>query len=187
MSLAEKNLNMSDARWYIVNAHSGFEKKVAETIRERAEKKGLGSLFEEIFVPVESFVEVKKGKKVQSERKFFPGYVLVKMVMNDETWQIVKQTPRVSGFLGGGGSKPQPITTREAESIFKKVEEGKVTPKSKVSFTVGDNVKITDGPFESFTGVVEEVHEDTSKLKVGVSIFGRSTPVELDFTQVEKG
>ncbi len=177
---------MADARWYIVNAHSGFEKKVAEAIRERATKKGLDGMFEEIFVPVESYVEVKKGKKVQSERKFFPGYVLVKMIMNDETWQIVKQTPKVSGFLGGGGSKPQPITQREAEGIFKQVEEGKKTPKSKVSYSIGDNVKITDGPFESFVGVVEEVVEETSKLKVGVSIFGRSTPVELDFTQVEK-
>ena len=186
MSVAEKSLDMSNARWYIVNAHSGFEKKVAETIRESADKKGLGGLFEEIFVPTESYVEVKKGKKVQSERKFFPGYVLVKMVMNDETWQIVKQTPRVSGFLGGGGAKPQPITQREAESIFKQVEEGKATPKSKVSFNVGDNVKITDGPFDSFVGTVDEVDEHNNKLKVGVSIFGRSTPVELDFTQVEK-
>lgn len=143
-------------------------------------------MFEEIVVPTESFVEVKKGKKVQSERKFFPGYVLIKMVMNDETWQVVKQTPKVSGFLGGGGARPQPITQREAESIFKQVEEGKKAPKSKISFTVGDNVKIIDGPFESFVGTIEEVDADSSKLKIGVSIFGRSTPVELEFTQVEK-
>ncbi len=179
---------MTGARWYIVSAHSGFEKKVAEAIRERADKENLGNMFEEIFVPTESFVEVKKGKKVQSERKFFPSYVLVKMIMNDQTWQLVKQTPKVTGFLGGsGGAKPQPITQKEAERIFKQVEEGKATPKSKVSFSVGDSVKITDGPFESFVGTVDEVDEHSNKLKVGVSIFGRSTPVELDFTQVEKG
>lgn len=177
---------MADAKWYIINAHSGFEKKVADAIKERAEQKGLGDHFEEVFVPVESFIEVKKGKKVESERRFFPGYVMVKMIMNDETWQIVKNTPRVSSFLGGGGSKPQPISKREAESIFAQVEEGKKAPKSKVSFISGDNVKIIDGAFESFVGTIEEVDEDNSKLKVAVSIFGRSTPVELDFTQVEK-
>jgi len=178
---------MADARWYIINAHSGFEKKVAESIRENADKKGLGGLIEEIFVPTESINEIKKGKKVQTERKYFPGYVMVKMMMNDETWQIVKNTPKVSGFLGGGGVKPQPITQREVESIFKQVEEGKKAPKSKLSFIAGDTVKITDGPFESFVGTVEEVDDSNNKLKVGVSIFGRSTPVELDFTQVEKG
>ncbi len=178
---------MTNARWYIVHANSGFEKKVAEAIKERAEKKGLTPHFEDIVVPVEPYLEVRKGKKIQSERKFFPGYVLVKMVLNDETWQIVKNTPRVSGFLGGGGSRPQPITEKEAKAIMNKVEEiSKSAPKSKVSFIVGDTVKIVEGPFESFIGSVEEVHEDTNKLRVGVSIFGRSTPVELEFTQVEK-
>jgi transcriptional antiterminator NusG len=177
---------MTKTQWYIVHANSGSEKKVAESIKERAEKKGLTDLFEQVVVPTESFVEVKRGKKVQSERRYFPGYVLVKMVMNDETWQLVKQTPKVSGFLGGGGAKPQPISEKEATAIMSQVEEGKKSPKSKVSFHTGDNVKIIDGAFESFIGVVEEVDEEHSKLKVGVSIFGRSTPVELAFTQVMK-
>ena len=177
---------MAEAKWYIVNAHSGHEKKVAEGIKESAEKKGLSDHFEEVFVPTESLVEIKKGKKVESERKFFPGYVMVKMLMNDETWQIVKNTPKVSGFLGGGGSRPQPITQREADKIFKQVEEGKATPKSKISFANGDQVKINDGPFDSFVGTVDEVDDVNSKLKVGVSIFGRVTPVELEFAQVEK-
>lgn len=177
---------MTNAKWYIINAQSGFEKKVAETIRERADKKGLGNLIEEIFVPTESLTEVKKGKKVQTERKFFPGYVMVKMTMNDESWQIIKNTPKVSGFLGGAGSKPQPITQREVESIFKQIQEGTKDPKAKVSFSIGESVKITEGPFESFVGTVDEVDEINNKLKVGVSIFGRSTPVEIDFTKVEK-
>ena len=177
---------MAEAKWYIINAHSGFEKKVADSIKERAESKGVGELIEEVFVPVESYMEVKKGKKVQAERRFFPGYVLVKMHMNDEAWQVVKNTPKVSGFLGGGGSKPVPISNKEAESIFAQVEEGKQSPKNKISFIAGDSIKIIEGPFESFVGTVEEVDEDNSKLKVGVSIFGRSTPVELDFAQVEK-
>jgi len=177
---------MANPRWYIVNAHSGFEKKVADAIKENAEQKNLADKFEEIFVPTESFIEVKKGKKVESERKFFPGYVMVKMEMNDETWQVVKNTPRVSGFLGGGGNKPQPISEREAKSIFDQVEEGKKAPKSKLSFIVGDTVKIIEGAFDSFVGTIDEVDEDSSKLKVGVSIFGRTTPVEVDFTQVEK-
>lgn len=177
---------MTNAKWYIINAQSGFEKKVAETIRERADKKGLGNLIEEIFVPTESLTEVKKGKKVQTERKFFPGYVMVKMTMNDESWQIIKNTPKVSGFLGGAGAKPQPITQREVESIFKQIQEGTKAPKGKVSFSIGESVKITDGPFDSFVGTVDEVDEINNKLKVGVSIFGRSTPVEIDFSKVEK-
>lgn len=177
---------MAEAKWYIVNAHSGFEKKVAEAITERATKKGLEKSFEEIFIPTESYIEVKKGKKVEAERRFFPGYVMVKMEMNDETWQIVKGTPRVAGFLGGGGSTPQPITKREAQNIFKQVEEGKAAPKSNVTYSIGDNVKIIEGPFESFVGVVDQVDEDHSKLKVAVSIFGRSTPVEIEFDKVEK-
>ncbi len=177
---------MAEAKWYIINAHSGFEKKVAESIQERAIKNGLESHFEEIFVPVESYIEVKKGKKVESERRFFPGYVMVKMNMNDETWQVVKGTPRVAGFLGGAGSKPQAITKREAEKIFKQVEEGKTAPKSNIQFNAGDNVKIIEGPFESFIGTVEQVDEHNNKLKVAVSIFGRSTPVEIEFEKVEK-
>ncbi|HCR85424.1 MAG TPA: transcription termination/antitermination protein NusG [Alphaproteobacteria bacterium] len=178
---------MTQAKWYIVNAASGSEKKAAEAIKERAVKKGIDGLFEEISVPTESYLEVKRGKKVQSERRFLPGYVLVKMVMNDETWQLVKNTPKITGFLGGGGAKPQPISEREAMNILKQVEDGKKAPKSKVSFHVGDSVKIIDGAFESFVGSVEEVDEDGGKLKVAVSIFGRATPVELAFSQVEKG
>lgn len=177
---------MAQAKWYIVNAASGSEKKAAEAIKERAVKKGIDAMFEEISVPTESYVEVKRGKKVQSERRFLPGYVLVKMVMNDDTWQLVKNTPKITGFLGGGGSKPQPISEKEAMAILKQVEDGKKSPRSKVSFQIGDAVKIIDGAFESFVGTVDEVDEESNKLKVGVSIFGRSTPVELAFTQVEK-
>ena len=176
---------MSEAKWYIIHANSGAEKKAADNIKERARKKGLETSIEEVFVPTESFLEVKRGKKVESERRFFPGYMLVKMVMNDETWQLVRQTPKVTGFLGGSG-KPQPISEREAQAIFSQVEEGKKSPRSKVSYAVGDTVKIIDGAFDSFVGVVDEVDEDSNKLKVGVSIFGRTTPVELAFTQVEK-
>lgn len=176
---------MSEAKWYIVNANSGSEKKAAENIKERAEKNGLTKYIEEVFVPTESYLEVKRGKKVESERRFFPGYMLVKMVMNDQSWQLVKQTPKITGFLGGGGNKPQPISEREAQAIFNKVEEGKKSPRSKVSYNIGDTVKIIDGAFDSFVGVVDEIDEENNKLKVGVSIFGRTTPVELSFTQVE--
>jgi transcription termination/antitermination protein NusG len=173
-------------RWYIVHAHSGFEKKVAETIKEQATKKGLDGSFEDILVPTQAITEVKKGKKVNTERKFFPGYVLVKMDMNDATWQVVKNTPRVTGFLGGGGNKPQPISEAEAMRIFKQVEEGVTSETTTVLFEVGEQVKIVEGPFESFVGVVDGVDEDKKKLKVAVSIFGRSTPVELEYSQVEK-
>lgn len=173
-------------RWYIVQAHSGFEKKVADAIRERAEQKELTELFEDFFVPVETVSEVKKGKKVNVERKFFPGYVMVKMKINDDTWQLVKNTPRVTGFLGGSGNRPQPISEREAEQIFKQVQEGIESPRNTVEYEIGDSVKVTDGPFDSFVGVVEGIDEEKNKLKVAVSIFGRSTPVELDYTQVEK-
>lgn len=173
-------------RWYIVHAHSGFEKKVAQTIREQAAKKGLEQAFEDVYVPIESVVEVKKGKRVNAERKFFPGYVMVKMDLNDDTWHLVKSTPKVTGFLGGSGNKPQPISNREAERIFQQVQEGIESPKHSVQFAMGDSVKVIDGPFDSFVGVVEDVDDVKNKLKVAVSIFGRSTPVELDFTQVEK-
>ncbi len=180
---APKNAN---AKWYIVHVHSGQEKRAAQYIEEQAAKKGLKEKFEEIFVPVEQYVDVKKGKRVNAERKFFPGYVLVNMEMNDETWQVVKNTPRVTSFLGGGGNKPQPVPQREVDAIFQQVQEGLEAPKHAVQFNTGESVKVIDGPFESFVGVIEEIDDERNKLKVAVSIFGRSTPVELDFTQVEK-
>ena len=174
-------------RWYIVHAHSGFEKKIAETIKEQAIKKNLQHLIEEVVVPVEEITEVRRGKKVTAERKFFPGYVLVKMELTDETWHMVKNTPKVSGFLGGGGKgRPVPITEKEAQSIFSQVREGVDNPKSKVSFEIGENVKIIEGPFESFVGLVEGVDDEKSRVKVSVSIFGRATPVDLEFNQVMK-
>ncbi len=174
-----------DYKWYIVNALSGHEKKVAQAITEQAKKKGLADYFQEVTVPVEEVVEVKKGKKVNAERKFFPGYVMVKMHLNDDTWHLVKNVERVNGFLGGKG-KPLPISEKEVEHIFRQVKEGVDKPKHAVSFESGESVKIVDGPFESFVGVVEEVDNDKNRLKVAVSIFGRSTPVELEFFQVEK-
>lgn len=173
-------------RWYIVHAHSGFEKKVAAAILEQAEQKGISDKFEEVVVPTEEVVEVRRGKKVQAERKFFPGYVLAKMEMSDETWQLVKNTPKVTGFLGGKGIRPQPITEAEAQSIFKQAEEGATAKRNLVHFDIGEQVKIIDGPFESFIGSVEDIDEDRGKLKVSVSIFGRATPVELTFDQVHK-
>lgn len=174
-------------RWYIVHAHSGFEKKIADSIKESAVKKNLTHLIEDVVVPVEEVMEVRKGKKVTSERKFFPGYVMVKMELTDETWHMVKNTAKVTGFLGGGGKgRPVPITEKEAQSIFAQVREGVEHPKSKVSFEVGENVKIIDGPFESFVGMVEGVDDEKSRVKVSVSIFGRATPVDLEYTQVQK-
>ncbi len=173
-------------RWYIIHAHSGFEKKVAQAILETAAQKGLSESFEQVVVPTENVVEVRRGKKTQAERKFFPGYVLAKMDMTDATWQIVKTTPKVTGFLGGKGIRPQPITEKEAMAIFSAVEEGAASPRHQVHYDVGENVKIIDGPFESFIGVVEDVDDGRSKLKVSVSIFGRATPVELNFDQVHK-
>jgi transcriptional antiterminator NusG len=171
--------------WYIVQAHSGFEKKVASAIKERAEREGVADLFEDVVVPTEEVVEVKKGRKVSGERKFFPGYVMVKMKMTDHAWHLVKTTPKVSGFLGGNG-RPHPVPQKEVDAIFKQVEEGIEKPKHLVSFEVGESVRINEGPFESFNGVVEEVDNEKATLKVSVSIFGRATPVELEFTQVEK-
>lgn len=175
------------ARWYIVHAHSGFEKKVAQSIKEQAVQKNLASQIEDVVVPVEEVTEVRRGKKVNAERKFFPGYVMVKMQLNDATWHMVKNTPKVTGFLGGGGKgKPVPITEKEAENIFAQVREGIEHPHAAVSFEVGENVKIIDGPFDSFVGLVESVDDEKQRVKVSVSIFGRSTPVDLDFSQVEK-
>jgi transcriptional antiterminator NusG len=174
-------------RWYIVHAYSGFEKKVAQSIREQAVQKNIAHLIEEVVVPVEEVVEVRRGKKVAAERKFFPGYVMVKMELTDETWHMVKNTAKVTGFLGGGGKgRPVPITDKEADSIFAQVRDGITPSKSMISFEIGENVKIIDGPFESFVGLVEQVDDEKSRVKVSVSIFGRSTPVDLEYSQVEK-
>jgi transcriptional antiterminator NusG len=172
-------------RWYIVHAYSNFEKKVADAIRERAAQAGLENAFEEIVVPMEEVVEIKRGKKVASERKFFPGYVLVKMELNDRTIVLIKNTPKVTGFLGAD-NKPQPISEAEAQRILNQVKEGVDRPKPSIHFEIGEQVRVADGPFASFSGLVEEVDEERARLKVAVSIFGRATPVELEYGQVEK-
>ena len=172
-------------RWYIVHAYSNFEKKVADSIKEQAAQRGLGDLFEQVLVPTEKVVEVRRGRKVDAERKFFPGYVLVKMDLTDEAFHLIKNTPKVTGFLGAD-NKPMPIPEREAERIKGQVAEGVEHPKPSVSFEVGETVRVADGPFASFNGIVEEVDESRSRVKVAVSIFGRATPVELEFGQVEK-
>ncbi|HEU5048192.1 MAG TPA: transcription termination/antitermination protein NusG [Rickettsiales bacterium] len=172
-------------RWYIIHAHSGFEKKVANSIKEQAAQRGITQMFEDIIVPTEEVVEIRRGKKTSAERKFFPGYVLIKMELTDESWHLVKNTQKVTGFLGGNG-KPQAISEAEAESIFRQVKDGIEHPKSSVVYEIGESVKVTEGPFESFVGVVEEIDDEKNRIKVAVSIFGRSTPVELEFTQVEK-
>jgi transcription termination/antitermination protein NusG len=173
------------SRWYVIHVYSGFEKKVAQAIREQAEQKGLAERFEEILVPTEEVVEVKRGAKVSSERKFFPGYVLIKMDLDDETWHLVKNTAKVTGFLGGRG-RPSPISEAEAARIMRQVQEGIERPKPSITFEIGEQVRVSDGPFTSFNGVVEEVDEEKSRIKVAVSIFGRATPVELEYSQVEK-
>jgi transcriptional antiterminator NusG len=173
------------SRWYVIHVYSGFEKKVATAIREQAEQKALAERFEEILVPTEEVVEVKRGAKVSSERKFFPGYVLIKMDLDDETWHLVKNTAKVTGFLGGRG-RPSPISEAEAARIMRQVQEGIERPKPSITFEVGEQVRVSDGPFTSFNGVVEEVDEEKSRIKVAVSIFGRATPVELEYSQVEK-
>ncbi len=173
-------------RWYIIHAYSNFENKVADSIREQAKQRGLSDLFEEVMVPKEKVVEVRRGRKVDAERKFFPGYVLAKMDLTDEAFHLIKNTPKVTGFLGAD-NKPTPISEVEAARIMHQVQEGIERPKPSVSFEVGEQVRVSDGPFASFNGVVEEVDEARSRLKVAVSIFGRATPVELEFGQVEKG
>jgi transcription termination/antitermination protein NusG len=172
-------------RWYIVHAYSNFENKVADSIREQAKQRHLDHLFDEIMVPKEKVVEVRRGRKVDAERKFFPGYVLVKMDLTDEAYHLIKNTPKVTGFLGAD-NRPQPISDAEAARILHQVQEGIERPKPSVTFEVGENVRVSDGPFASFNGVVEEVDEGRSRVKVAVSIFGRATPVELEFGQVEK-
>jgi transcriptional antiterminator NusG len=174
------------AHWYVIHVYSGFEKKVAQSIREQAEQKGLGDKFEEVLVPTEEVVEVRRGAKVSAERKFFPGYVLVKMEMTDQAFHLIKNTPKVTGFLGSG-AKPQPISEREAARYFGGVEAAKAEPKREihVDYEIGDQVKVNAGPFASFNGVVEELDYEKQRVKVSVSIFGRATPVELGFEEVE--
>jgi transcription termination/antitermination protein NusG len=173
-------------RWYVVHAYSNFEKKVKEALQERIALKGLGDKFGEILVPTEEVVELKSGQKRKSERKFFPGYVLVEMVMDEETWHLVKSIPNVMGFIGGTSDHPAPISQKEADAILRRVMDSSEKPKPKVLFEVGEVVRVVDGPFADFNGAVEEVNYEKNRLRVAVMIFGRSTPVELQFDQVEK-
>jgi transcriptional antiterminator NusG len=172
-------------RWYVVHVYSGFEKKIAQQIKEQAAQKGLADQFDEVLVPSEEVLEPRRGQKVTVERKFFPGYVLVKMELTDDAWHLVKDTPKVTGFLGTK-LRPSPITDAEAERIMKQTQEGVERPRPAILFEIGEQVRVADGPFTSFNGIVEEVDEERGRVKVSVSIFGRSTPVELEYGQVEK-
>lgn len=184
---ADKPASNPRHKWYIVHAYSNFEKKVAQHIRDQAKQRGLEACFSEILVPTEDVVEIRRGRKVNSERKFFPGYVLVKMDLTDDAYHLVKDTPKVTGFLGAaGGTKPLPVSEREVQNIIGAVEEGVERPKPTIRFDIGETVKVIDGPFASFDGQVESVDEDNARLRVAVSIFGRPTPVDLEYSQVEK-
>jgi transcriptional antiterminator NusG len=176
----------SPMQWFVIQAYSGFEKHVQESLREYIRRAGMEDHFGDIEVPTEQVVELRNGQKRTSERKFFPGYVLVNMIMSDEAWHLVKSVPKVSGFVGGSGSQPVPITDQEAQAILQQVQEGAEHPRPKYTFAPGEVVRVIDGPFKEFSGTVEDVNFEKSKLKVSVSIFGRSTPVELSFSQVEK-
>ena len=173
-------------KWYVIHAYSGFENQVRRTLQERIEDSGLNDMFAEILVPTEEVVEMRDGKKRKSDRKFFPGFVLVNMEMNEDTWHLVKEAPKVLGFIGGTSDKPAPITDKEADAILQRVEEGVDKPRPKILFEPGEVVRVKEGPFTDFNGVVEEVNYEKSRLRVSVLIFGRSTPVELEFGQVEK-
>jgi transcriptional antiterminator NusG len=173
-------------RWYVIHAYSGYEKRVLSGLNERIELHDMQDQFGEILVPTEEVIEMRDGKKRKSERKFYPGYVLVEMEMNDETWHLVKQTPRVLGFIGGTASKPAPITPKEADAILQRVQDGAESPTQKTVYEPGEIIRVIDGPFADFNGVVETVDYGKSRLKVAVTIFGRNTPVELEFIQVEK-
>lgn len=173
-------------RWYVLHAYSGFENYVVRALNERIQLRGMEDRFGEIIVPTEEVIEMRGGKKRKTERKFFPGYVLVQMEMDDNTWHLVREVPKVLGFIGGTAERPAPITDREAMSILQRVQESEDKPKPKVLFEPGEIIRVTDGPFADFNGVVEDVNYDKSRLRVSVSIFGRSTPVELEFSQVEK-
>lgn len=173
-------------RWYVVHAYSGYEKQVLRSLNERIKRLGMEEYFGEILVPTEEVVEIKNGQKRKSERKFFPGYVLVQMEMNEDSWHLIKDTPRVMGFIGGTADKPAPITEKEADAILRRVHEGAEAPRPKTLFEPGEMVRVIEGPFADFNGVVEGVNYEKSRLQVAVMIFGRSTPVELEFSQVEK-
>ena len=172
-------------RWYVVHVYSGSEKRVKETIEEQSKSKNMTQFIEEVLIPTEEIFEIRKGSKVKTEKKFFPGYILVKMAMTDESWHFIKSQPKVTNFLGAKG-RPVPLTDIEAKRLIEQITEGVEKPRSNVIFEIGEEVRVSDGPFQSFNGLVEEVDEDKSRLKVTVSIFGRSTPVDLEFTQVEK-
>ena len=174
-------------KWYVIHAYSGFENQVRRTLQERIQESGLDDMFAEILVPTEEVVEMRDGKKRKSDRKFFPGYVLVQMQMSDDAWHLVNSIPRVTGFVGGGGSQPVPISDEEVGSILQQVQEGAEHPRPKYTYAPGEVVRVVDGPFQDFNGMVEDVNFDKERLRVSVTIFGRSTPVELAFSQVEKG
>lgn len=173
-------------RWYVVHAYSGFEKSVQKALKERIERENMQDRFGKILVPVEEVVDMKNGKRSLTERKFFPGYVLVEMEMTDESWHLVKSTPKVTGFVGGTANRPAPIPQKEVDAIMQQMQEGVEKPKPKILFEVGERVRVTDGPFTDFNGAVDEVNYERNKLRVSVQIFGRDTPVELEFNQVEK-